>query len=99
MIYRLPCRTALSVRKSLLAVRIAEQNKYTENTPPRDPAEGSKENENDFYFWLQISGVNFGKRLYFKAGAISKSAQPTAKGGIHAAAMPLAQGYSKKHRK
>ena len=37
MIYRLPCRAALSVRKSLRAVRIAEQNRYTENTPPRDP--------------------------------------------------------------
>ena len=38
MIYRLPCRAALSVRKSLRAVRIAERNRYTENTPLGTPS-------------------------------------------------------------
>ena len=37
MIYRLPCRAALSVRRSLRAVRIAERNRYTENTPLGTP--------------------------------------------------------------
>ena len=37
VIYRLPYRAALSVRKSFRAVRIAERNRYTANTPPRDP--------------------------------------------------------------
>ena len=38
MIYRLPCRAALSVRKSLRAVRIAERNRYIENTPLGSPS-------------------------------------------------------------
>ena len=38
MIYRLPCGKALSVRKSLRAVRIVERNRYIENTPLGTPS-------------------------------------------------------------
>ena len=38
MIYRLPCRAALSVRRSLRAVSIAERNRYIENTPLGTPS-------------------------------------------------------------
>ncbi len=38
VIYRLPCRAVLSVRKSLRAVRIAERNRYIENTPLGTPS-------------------------------------------------------------
>ena len=52
MIYRLPCRAALSVRKSLRAVRIAEQNKYIENTPLGTPS-GTAGEWKRLFFWLQ----------------------------------------------
>ena len=57
MIYRLPCRAALSVRKSLRAVRIAERNRYIENTPLGTPS-GTAGEWKRLFFWLQKSGVN-----------------------------------------
>ena len=38
MIYRLPCGKALSVRKSLRAVRTVGRNRYIENTPLGTPS-------------------------------------------------------------
>ena len=38
MIYRLPCGKALSVRKSLRAVRTVGRNRYIENTPLGSPS-------------------------------------------------------------
>ena len=52
VIYRLPCRAALSVRKSLRAVRIAERNRYTENTPLGSPS-GTAREKKRLFFWLQ----------------------------------------------
>ena len=60
MIYRLPCRVALSVRKSLRAVRIAEQNRYTENTPPRDPI-GDGEGKKTAFLLVTKERVNYQK--------------------------------------
>ena len=57
VIYRLPCRAALSVRKSLRAVRIAERNRYIENTPLGSPS-GTAGEWKRLFFWLQKSGVN-----------------------------------------
>ncbi len=52
VIYRLPYRAALSVRKSLRAVRIAERNRYTENTPLGTPSGTARERKR-LFFWLQ----------------------------------------------
>ena len=61
VIYRLPYRAALSVRRSLRAVRIAERNRYTENTPLGTPS-GTAKRRKRLFFWLQKSGVNCEKR-------------------------------------
>ena len=57
MIYRLPCGKALSVRKSLRAVRTVGQNRYIENTPLGSPS-GTARGWKRLFFWLQKSGVN-----------------------------------------
>ena len=69
MIYRLPCRAVLSVRKSLRAVRIAERNSYIENTPLGTPS-GTAGEWKRLFFWLQKSGVNCEKRKRFTLSPI-----------------------------
>ena len=69
VIYRLPCRAALSVRKSLRAVRIAERNRYTGNTPLGSPS-GTAGEWKRLFFWLQKSGVNCEKRKRFTLSPI-----------------------------
>ena len=81
MIYRLPCGKALSVRKSLRAVRTVGRNRYIENTPLGTPS-GTAVGWKRLFFWLQKSGVNNRKRRRYHRSRI----QPLR----HASAVPLA---------